>query len=61
MIIVTEGQMKAEGGEVINTGIDNMIIDSNVPETATYNIMGQRVNESAKGIIIKDGKKIFKK
>ncbi|MBO4589696.1 MAG: hypothetical protein J5698_01825 [Bacteroidaceae bacterium] len=62
MIIVTEGQMEAEGGEVLNpNSIDSMIIDSNDSDARIYNVMGQRVNENAKGIIIKGGKKLFNK
>lgn len=61
MLIITEAQMKAEGGEVLNTNVDNMIVDGDVPETFIYNVMGQRVSEGTKGIIIKGGKKFFNK
>lgn len=61
MIIVTEAQMKAEGGEVINTGIDNIIIETDVPETFIYNVMGQRVGKDYKGITIQGGKKVLNK
>ena len=63
MIIVTEAQMKAEGGEVVNPGqhIDSTVIDSDVPETFIYNVMGQRVSGDAKGLLIKGGKKLFVK
>ena len=63
MIRMTEEQVKAEGGEIINPGqnIDDVVIDNEVPETFIYNVMGQRVNENAKGLLIKGGKKLFKK
>lgn len=61
MIMVTEAQMKAEGGEVLNTGIDNTVIETEVPETFIYNVMGQRVGKDYKGITIQGGKKIFSK
>ena len=61
MVIITKAQMEAEGGEVINTGIDNMIIENDVPETFIYNVMGQRVGNDYKGITIQGGKKFFNK
>ena len=63
MILMTEEQVKAEGGEIINPGqnIDDVVIDNEVPETFIYNVMGQRVNENAKGLLIKGGQKLFKK
>jgi len=63
MILVTEEQMKAEGGDAINpgAGIDTVVVDNDVPETFIYNVMGQRVTEGAKGIVIKGGKKFLLK
>ena len=61
LIMVTEAQMKAEGGEVINTGIENTVIETEVPETFIYNVMGQRVSKDYKGITIQGGKKTFNK
>lgn len=42
----------------VPAGIDGINKDK-VKNTITYNLMGQRVNSNAKGIVIKDGKKII--
>lgn len=44
------------------TGISTAVVD-NIANTdkATYNILGQRVNKNAKGLLIKGGKKYIKK
>ena len=49
---------KVVGGEII-TGIKEVAAKKNV-STATYNLAGQRVSDSFKGIVIKDGKKYVK-
>lgn len=41
-------------------GINNAVIKNNV-STATYNLAGQRVSNSYKGIVVKDGKKFIVK
>lgn len=45
------------------TGIDNIATDNNIAATknaSTYNIAGQRVADSYRGIVIRNGKKILK-
>ena len=49
---------KVVGGQII-TGIKEVATKKNVT-TATYNLAGQRVSDSFKGIVIKDGKKFVK-
>ncbi len=46
-----------EGDE--NTGIEEIVAPSATTSGVTYNLAGQRVSGTAKGIIIKDGKKII--
>ncbi|MEE1121886.1 MAG: DUF4957 domain-containing protein [Prevotella sp.] len=48
----------AIGGATGIENVENVEVDVNAP---AYNIAGQRVNESAKGIIIKGGKKFINK
>ena len=44
------------------TDIDpDLIVNRNADDGKTYNVMGQRVNKNAKGLIIRNGKTIFKK
>ena len=44
------------------TDIDpDVIVNRNADDGKTYNVMGQRVNKNAKGLIIRNGKTIFKK
>lgn len=44
------------------TDIDpDIIVNRNADDGKTYNVMGQRVNKNAKGLIIRNGKTIFKK
>lgn len=44
------------------TDIDpDVIVNRNAGDGKTYNVMGQRVNKNAKGLIIRNGKTIFKK
>ena len=47
----------------ITAGIENVnnTVESKIKNTKTFNIMGQRVNSDAKGLIIRDGKKFLKK
>ena len=42
------------------TGINNITID-NAKKGVRYNLAGQRVNESYKGVVIENGKKIIVK
>ena len=49
---------KVVGGQIV-TGIKEVATKKNVT-TATYNLAGQRVSDSFKGIVIKDGKKYVK-
>ncbi len=43
-------------------GIDNIIVDAAADVNAPmYNVLGQRVNESYKGLVIKNGKKFINK
>lgn len=49
-------------GAVVETGIGSVIITDDAFRGATYNLQGQRINAtSAKGIIIRDGKKYIGK
>ncbi len=41
------------------TGIDSISADEAQDDATLYNIVGQKVNDSYKGIVIKNGKKIF--
>ena len=47
----------------ITAGIENVnnTVESKIKNAKTFNIMGQRVNSDAKGLIIRDGKKFLKK
>lgn len=47
----------------IAAGIEdvNNTVESKIKNAKTFNIMGQRVNSDAKGLIIRDGKKFLKK
>ncbi|MDY4731211.1 MAG: hypothetical protein SO294_02005, partial [Prevotella sp.] len=47
----------------ITAGIENVnnTVESKIKNAKTFNIMGQRVNSNAKGLIIRDGKKFLKK
>ncbi|MCM1519455.1 MAG: hypothetical protein NC098_01555 [Lachnoclostridium sp.] len=46
----------------IDAGIDNIIVDAAANENAPmYNVLGQRVNESYKGLVIKNGVKFINK
>ena len=42
------------------TGIENVVNKNAKSSTVTYNLAGQRVSDSFKGIVIKDGKKFVK-
>lgn len=49
-------------GELQGAGIDNIIVDAAANENAPmYNVLGQRVNESYKGLVIKNGVKFINK
>ncbi len=54
-IIVT--QLGADGSD----GIENVEAPEVAKTGATYNLAGQKVSENAKGIVIKDGKKVLNK
>ncbi len=41
------------------TGIDGISADEAQDDATLYNIAGQKVNDSYKGIVIKNGKKVF--
>ena len=47
--------------ESVDTGISSISADSDDDDTPTYNIAGQRVNATTKGILIRRGKKIVNK
>ncbi len=59
-LIITEAQMNAEGGQLINSIAPSPLAPVETNE-AIYNIMGQRVTPDAKGILIRGGKKILVK
>ena len=58
--IVKEGAGTEPHVYVDPTGINNTVVDSNV-STAAYNLAGQRVSNSYKGIVMKNGKKFIVK
>ncbi len=47
--------------EGVEEGITNVETETSAKVTGIYNLAGQRVNENAKGIVIKDGKKVLVK
>lgn len=59
---VTPAKSIAITGEVQGAGLDNVIAneveDANAP---MFNVLGQRVNDSYKGLVIKNGKKFINK
>lgn len=59
-LIITEAQMNAEGGQLINSIAPSPLVPEEKGE-AIYNVMGQRVTSAAKGILIRGGKKILVK
>ena len=56
-------QMKAAfpGWEDYLIGVEMVKVYNTTSNGAIYNLAGQRVNESYKGIVIKDGKKMINK
>lgn len=53
-----EGDDNSDGQDIVNTGIVNVTSQEPSNEsTATYNLSGQRVGSSYKGIVIRNGKK----
>ena len=58
--IVKEGADTEPHVYVDTTGINNTVVDSNV-SSAAYNLAGQRVSNSYKGIVVKNGKKFIVK
>ena len=58
--IVKEGAGTEPHVYVDPTGINNTVVDNNV-STAAYNLAGQRVSNSYKGIVVKNGKKFIVK
>lgn len=53
--------MKVYIYSMISEGIGEIKSDANVGNRAIYNLMGQKVNSSAKGLVIRDGKKFIVK
>lgn len=58
--IVKEGAGTEPHVYVDPTGINNTVVDNNV-SSAAYNLAGQRVSNSYKGIVVKNGKKFIVK
>ena len=64
---MTQGEIKAQmtadfpEWENYFTGVEMVKVYNNTSNGAIYNLAGQRVNESYKGIVIKDGKKMINK
>ena len=52
---------KVVGGSIYSLGIKNAVSDNDDESTATYNLAGQRVSKDYKGIVVKNGKKLFVK
>ena len=52
--------VKVVGGATYSLGINNVVSSSKV-STVTYNLAGQRVSNSYKGIAVKNGKKVVLK
>src|SRR5574344_741480 len=52
---------KIELKRIIDTGIDNVTNDKQQSTNNIYNIVGMKVNDQYKGLIIKNGKKILNK
>ena len=50
-----------QGDAQVPTGVKAIKFDADGKFVATYNMSGKRVNENAKGIIIRDGKKFINK
>ncbi len=50
-------------GKIYNdeSGIENIAADAAAADAPMYNVLGQRVNESYKGLVIKNGKKFINK
>ena len=46
---------------IIPTAVNTVITHPNSDNSSIYNLSGQRVNASYKGIIIKNGKKLYNK
>ena len=47
--------------ESVTTGVEQINVAEDDTHAPTYNMMGQEVNPSAKGLIIRDGKKLINK
>ena len=52
-----EGDDNSDGQDVVNTGIESVNSDKQPLSNARYNIAGQKVDDSYKGIVIENGKK----
>ena len=52
-----EGDDNSDGQDVVNTGIESVNNDKQPLSNARYNIAGQKVDDSYKGIVIENGKK----
>ncbi|MDE6416741.1 MAG: hypothetical protein K2K68_06935 [Duncaniella sp.] len=54
--------VRIEGEKAGDAGLDNIIVDNAADVNApVYNVLGQRVNENYKGLVIKGGKKYIQK
>ncbi len=53
--------VRIEGDAIGESGIDAIIADEAAADAPTYNVLGQRVNDSYKGLVIKGGKKFVQK
>lgn len=47
------------GGDDPTTGLENVAVDDVLGEVRAYNVYGQRVSPTAKGLVIINGKKIY--
>ena len=52
-----EGDDNSDGQDVVNTGIESVNNDKQPLSNDRYNIAGQKVDDSYKGIVIENGKK----
>ena len=48
-------------GTPVSSGIEDIIVDEADENAPVYNVLGQQVDASYKGIVIKNGKKYIQK
>ncbi|MDE5915640.1 MAG: hypothetical protein K2G71_03590, partial [Duncaniella sp.] len=48
-------------GDSQTSGISDVIIDANPQSDVIYNVLGQKVDENYKGLVIKNGKKYIQR